>query len=401
MYKLLYRLKSQFTRSWRLGLITQSCVVGLVTFFAVFSISQSPVWASGWGGGGPLMRDIFALQPPSLGVVLYHGSEGHSVEEVQTQLKALGYYSGEINGLYDELTEEAVESLQVDHGLSPDGVVGPSTLLALQGQDGESTTFLSAGSATRSTLPLDIQRIKNRGKLVVALLGRDNPPFFMAGQGTELDGLDVKIAQGLAEALGVSLEFNREADTFNGVVDQVDSLNADIAISKLSRTLTRGIRVKFSNPYVRMRQGLLVNRLQLAQQSKGRGVIETIRDLKGKVGVIDGSSYVGFLQQKFPNATIEGYPSWEDIEAAVTSGEILAGYRDELEVKKIVLSKPDASLQLQTIALTDTEDPIAMAFPWDSTHLVAFVNQYLDTMGIEYSADQVLDEYGDYFQSEQ
>ncbi|MEM9486775.1 MAG: ABC transporter substrate-binding protein, partial [Cyanobacteria bacterium P01_F01_bin.116] len=247
----------------------------------------------------------------------------------------------------------------------------------------------------RAEMSPDIQRILDRGTLIVALLGTDNPPFFM-GETNELEGLDIKIAQGLADALGVDLEFNRSANTFNEVVDKVYQLEADIAISKLSRTLSRARRVRFSRPYVTMRQGLLANRLQLAaQKNQGSQLIEAIRNFNGNVGVIEGSSYVGFLQQKFPEATIKEYPTWDDIVDAVVNGNIQAAYRDELEVKKVVLKNPDAALRLQTIALTDTQDQIAMAMPWDSQHLQDFVNQYLDTFDLNYTADAVLDEYGE------
>lgn len=250
----------------------------------------------------------------------------------------------------------------------------------------------------RALAPPDIQRILDRNKLIVAVLDSDNAPFFMADDDNQvgLIGLDVKIAKGLAEALGVGVEFNRSADTFNGVVEQVYQLEADIAISKLSQTLKRARQVKFSRPYVNMRQGLLVNRIQLAKQSNGKGTIQAIRDLNGDVGVIQGSSYVGFLQQKFPKATVKEYETWDDIVTAVNQGEVDAAYRDELEVKKEILKNPDASLLLQTIALTDTKDQIAMALPWDSTHLQDFVNQYLDSFSLDYSADLVLEEYADY-----
>lgn len=246
----------------------------------------------------------------------------------------------------------------------------------------------------RTKMPPDIQRILDRGTLVVALLKDDNPPFFM-GETNDLDGLDIKIAQGLAEALGVDLDFNRSAKTFNQVVDQVYQLEADIAISKLSRTLSRAKRVRFSRPYLTMRQGLLLNRLQLAEQTKGNQVIEAIRNFNGRVGVIQGSSYGSFIKQKFPDATIQAYATWDDIVEAAIDGKIQAAYRDELEVKKVILKNPDAALRLQTIALTDTQDQIAMALPWDSQSLQAFVNQYLDTFKLDYTADAVLDEYAD------
>lgn len=328
------------------------------------------------------------ISPSALASPLRFGSEGASVEQLQTQLRALGYLDSEVTGVYDPLTRQAIQIFQQDRGLPADGIAGAET----QRQ-------LAEAGGPRTAMPPDIQRIQDRGKLIVALLGIDNPPFFMEEANNVAPiGLDIKIAEGLAEALGVGLEFNRSAKTFNEVVDKVYGLEADIAISKLSRTLSRAQRVRFSQPYVTMRQGLLVNRLQLAEQSEGTQVIEAIRNFNGDVGVIQGSSYGGFIKQKFPKATIQEYPTWDDIVEAVVNGEIQAAYRDELEVKKVILKNPDAALRLQTIALTDTQDQIAMALPWDSQNLQAFVNQYLDTFNLDYNADDVLAEYADYLQ---
>ncbi|MGF1461159.1 MAG: substrate-binding periplasmic protein [Leptolyngbyaceae cyanobacterium] len=247
-----------------------------------------------------------------------------------------------------------------------------------------------------SLMPPDIQRILDRGKLIVAVLGSNNAPFFMALKTGESGGLDIQLAQALADQLGVDLELHRTADTFNGVVDTVYNREADMAISKISRTMKRAVKVRFTRPYLEMRQGLLINRLLLAEQTSSDNVIQTIRSLTGDVGVIKGSSYVGFLQQRFPQATIVELPSWEDIVAAVTAGEILAGYRDELEIKKVVRTKPDAALQLETAVLTDTRDALAMVLPWDSPQLLAFADQYLATLDTEYTVDSILEEFSDY-----
>lgn len=256
-----------------------------------------------------------------------------------------------------------------------------------------SRSELPRSDLSRSEMSPDIQRILRRGKLIVAMLKQDNPPFFATDAAGELEGLDAQVARSLADQLGVEVEFNRSANTFDQVVKTVYQLDADLAISKLSRTLNRAKLVRFTQPYVTMRQGLLVNRLQIAQQANGRNIAEVIRNLEGKVGVIQGSSYVGFLQKKFPKAEIVEFPSWSAAIDAVIRGDVLATYRDELEVKKIVLSKPDAALQFQTIALTDTEDSIAIALPWDSQHLLAFVNQSLEMMQINHTADSLLQDY--------
>ncbi|MFG6094534.1 transporter substrate-binding domain-containing protein [Leptothoe sp. ISB3NOV94-8A] len=320
------------------------------------------------------------------------GSEGTAVEQLQTRLHTLGYFEAEIDGSYNKSTQLAVKAFQRDRNLQPDGIAGTETQRQLAGTE-------EAIHAPRTEMPPDIQRILDRGKLVVALLSTDNTPFFTEGNTPK--GLDITIAQGLADALDVDLEFNRSANTFNDVVDQVYQLKADIAISKLSRTLSRAKRVRFSRPYVTMRQGLLVNRVQLAKQTEGNQVIEAIRNFSGNVGVIQGSSYASFIKQKFPKSTIQEYPTWEDIVEAVINGDIQAAYRDELEVKKIIHKNPDAALRLQTIALNDTQDQIAMALPWDSQHLQDFVNQYLDTYSLDYTADTVLEDYADHLETDE
>ncbi len=300
--------------------------------------------------------------------------------------------------------------LKIVPGLLLMWFLGSGTALASPlGSQIQSATAAAAGQGrltlhdegqAHPAMPPDIQRILDRGTLTVAVLGQDNPPFFMALEDRQLGGLDIQIAQALATQLGVTLKIDRSAQTFDDVVDTVYRLEADLAISKISRTLKRAQRVRFSQPYLRMRQGLLVNRLQLAQQPQGHSMVETIRRLKGKVGVIQHSSYVGFLKQKFPQATIVEFPTWASIVDAVVRGDILAAYRDELEVKKVVRTKPDAALQLQTIALTDTQDSLAAVLPWDSTHLLAFVDQYLETMATQYTVDLLLDEYADYWSTQ-
>ncbi|MDI7248714.1 MAG: polysaccharide deacetylase family protein [Bacillota bacterium] len=54
------------------------------------------------------------------------------VREYQSLLKQLGYYSGTVDGIAGPLTRTAVVRFQRDHGLTPDGVVGPATISALR-----------------------------------------------------------------------------------------------------------------------------------------------------------------------------------------------------------------------------------------------------------------------------
>lgn len=45
------------------------------------------------------------------------------VTQTQTWLQAFGYYSGEINGVFDETTQQALTAFQTAYGLTVDGMI--------------------------------------------------------------------------------------------------------------------------------------------------------------------------------------------------------------------------------------------------------------------------------------
>ena len=141
--------------------------------------------------------------------------------------------------------------------------------------------------------PPDIKRIKERGKLIVAMYYKDVRPFMfhkdgllvyedekgylvkddgsrvacdnqpeICGYSNEyFIGHDVELARSIADALDVEVEFDRSPRTFNAITDLVASEKADMAISLVSRTLTRAEKVRFSNPYLTLKPIILMNRL--------------------------------------------------------------------------------------------------------------------------------------------
>jgi hypothetical protein len=63
-------------------------------------------------------------------------------------------------------------------------------------------------------------------------------------------------------------------------------------------------------------------------------------------------------------------------------------FRDELEVRGIVLSSPDLSIKLRTVVLAETNDTRAMATSIENTPLADYVDLYLD---IQYKSQGVND----------
>ncbi|MGI6150495.1 MAG: spore cortex-lytic enzyme [Christensenellales bacterium] len=58
---------------------------------------------------------------------LVGGSTGSLVKEVQRRLKDWGYYKGEVDGKYGQMTIDAVKKFQKRHGLSQTGTVNEKT----------------------------------------------------------------------------------------------------------------------------------------------------------------------------------------------------------------------------------------------------------------------------------
>lgn len=236
----------------------------------------------------------------------------------------------------------------------------------------------------------DIARIVDRGELVVGMLKVDTPPFFMFDSQGQWTGLEVDLALSIAKALGVKLRINRDAGTFNAVVDMLARGEADLAISKLSRTLARSQTIAFSSPYLTLNHALLINRVKLAQLAHGRHLPEVVRSFEGSIGVIEKSSFADYAKTNFPRAKIEEMPTWNAVLAAVYRGDVTAAYRDEFEVKSVLKKDPSASLVLRTATLRDLQDTLGIGVSVADSTLLAFVNAFLEQRTEKLDVNKVL-----------
>jgi ABC-type amino acid transport substrate-binding protein len=142
-----------------------------------------------------------------------------------------------------------------------------------------------------------------------------------------------------------------------------------------------------------LRKGLLVNRLLLQKQLGNRSKEEAIQKLNGTLGVIGNSSYVSFAKKRFKHMTIREYSSWSEVVDALLSKEIIAGFRDEAEIKKVILDNKDHAMKLLTVVLKDDFDPKGIALPSNANYLKALLDFYIDSLGLEFTANAVLFEY--------
>ena len=89
------------------------------TPFALFAVTQEEIEAAGLGSR-----------------ILWRGMEGEDVRLMQRRLYELGYYLGEIDGVFGLGTRSAVYAFQRAHRMEKvDGKVGPATISAMFAED--------------------------------------------------------------------------------------------------------------------------------------------------------------------------------------------------------------------------------------------------------------------------
>ncbi|WP_338637433.1 ABC transporter substrate-binding protein [Spirobacillus cienkowskii] len=229
-------------------------------------------------------------------------------------------------------------------------------------------------------VPADIKKIIQKGKLVVAINSVDYPPFFYHNKHGNFEGYDIELANDIAKFLGVKVEFNRSAGTFQDVVKLVQDEHADIAISAISATLSRGLNVRFSEPYLTPNQCLILNRI--LEVKIGNKV--KLNNDQLKVAVLSNSSYEDFFQQNilyfdniFKTKEFIKYNSLDKILKDVTEEKILGFYADEIYANHIIKNKKIANIYVRKKIITDATDPISIAINWNSPNLAEWINLYI------------------------
>lgn len=130
--------------------------------FYIFLISLAIIL--GAGTGGYLAYELcYADSDSAVYAVSKYGSTGDEVKTLQKKLKELGYYNGEIDGIFGSQTQSAVKSFQRNVGITVDGIAGSQTLLYL-GLGGSGSTQNTQYSSSDVQLLAKVISAEARGE---------------------------------------------------------------------------------------------------------------------------------------------------------------------------------------------------------------------------------------------
>jgi len=112
-------------------------IAGAKTLAALASlggVSQNPAPIISTNPSSNTSPQSLARSPLNPTITLQLNSRGEDVRTLQMKLAQLGYYTGGINGTFDDKTAEAVTRFQKDRGLTADGTVKADTWAELAAQ---------------------------------------------------------------------------------------------------------------------------------------------------------------------------------------------------------------------------------------------------------------------------
>jgi polar amino acid transport system substrate-binding protein len=215
----------------------------------------------------------------------------------------------------------------------------------------------------------DLAAILQRGRLMVGMDVSDirYQPFELTDASGQIVGLDVDLAQMMADELGVSLEIVKTS--WDGIIPALVDKKFDLIISSMVVTTERNKAINFSDPYYLSGKSLLI-----AARDTGR--IDSYRDLNRKDTVV-ATTFVDdmIIDRYIPDADIVRFKSDEDAVREVVAGRAKAYIGDKALV--IVFSE---KYRNSTVALVEpfTFEPIGVGMRKGDVDLLNWVNNFIE-----------------------
>jgi polar amino acid transport system substrate-binding protein len=234
----------------------------------------------------------------------------------------------------------------------------------------------------------EIERIQAKGEITVSL-NRGYPPFAMESGG-KLFGLDVDLAILLADYLGVKVKFI-QPKTFNLQIPQLLAGESDIIIAAMTRTVERGLKVSFTDPYFEVSQAALVRRDLLPAGADSYFDLPEIKGLR--LGVKADTTHEKFARQLFAGKAIKLYPTAAAAAAALVEGDVDAMVADSPFVRVWRSTHLEHYQKIAALLTPVTREYYAFAIRPGDPGFLNWLNLFIDQIKIDGTLDLLAYEY--------
>ena len=210
-----------------------------------------------------------------------------------------------------------------------------------------------------------VDDIIKRGELRVAVQTQGPPVSYVDTNGNRT-GFAVELVEMMAEDMGVKLKL-LDYD-WKGLIPAVTSGKADFLAADMTPKPKRALVLNFTQPYMYSQNVIY---------SKKSKSFTTWQDacVKGvSVAVVQGSSNVGVLKAKCPDATIKEFAGGGPAVAqAVAADRADAGINDEASARGYMIEYPEFKI----LEGAPDKGPLSFATRPEETHLVRWMDNYI------------------------
>jgi len=198
------------------------------------------------------------------------------------------------------------------------------------------------------------------------------PPLNMKTTSGVLTGLDVELAQALADAMRVELTLVETP--FKDLLDDLERGAIDLVISSLTITPARNARVAFAGPYLISGASLLTRADLVDELSR----IEDLDTPERSWAALEGSTGEALIVEAFPRARFVAVFDQEEVAGRIVAGEIDGLVADLPFVQYVIARNPDHALA--SLPSPFTTEPLGVALPPGSPLFANLVQNYLNTL---------------------
>lgn len=240
----------------------------------------------------------------------------------------------------------------------------------------------AASSAAASSAASAVSTIKS-GTLTMSTNAEFEP--FEFKDGTKIVGIDVDIANKIAQKLGDQLKINDVA--FDSLLMELQSGKCDFVAAGMSITEDKKKNVDFSDTYFDATQSIIV---------KKDSPIKSRTDLNGKkVGVQQGTTGDSFCTNEDKKSdikvgTVKRFNKGADAISDLISGRIDAVVIDDFPAAKFVSKNPDKLVKLSDAL---TVEHYAIAVKKGDTAKLDLINGVLKDMKSSGELDKIINNY--------
>ncbi len=242
--------------------------------------------------------------------------------------------------------------------------------------DSQSSESSSPANSQGSEPGAAMKAIQDKGVLTM-MTATGFPPYEYIGEDGKPAGIDIDIAQMVADKLGVQLEV-LDMD-FNLLVDSLKSGKGQLVAAAMSITEDRAAQIDFSVPYASDGQCLMV--------PKGSD-IQSVEDLEGKTVTVQEATTGHIYAEETLGLTTMAFKNAVECATAIMGGKADAAILDKITVMTLTSANPD---QLDMVPEQLTEEQYVLGIAKDNEDFQAVVNEVLQAAIDDGTVDGLLE----------